>query len=184
MRFLIMKTILFLFLLPLAACASLDIDGIRLGAASGTQRAKNTAYIEDQRVTEKANGTSSGVRAELVNVLSPDLEVGLVVGFSEDQIQDIGIQNYDIGGAARAYLLDARVRPYFEGRIGYRRAEALVLDAPGGHVDMFTAGASLGLELELGRGTALFGQWGYDGAFGDGFTDEGLIGTIGLSVRF
>lgn len=181
-----MKTTAFLFLLlPLAACASLDIDGARVGFSTSEQRAKNTVDLGDgERVTERAQGTGLGARVELVNVVEPNVEAGLVFGFGEDDIADVGVRNYDVGAAARFYLGESWVRPYAEGRVGYRYAEALVPFADGGHLDMLTAGAALGVELNLGRGVSVFGQGGYEGAFGDGYSSEGLVGTFGLAIRF
>lgn len=179
-----MKMSAFLFLLPLAACASLDIDGARVGFSASVQRAKNTVEIADEQVTERGDGENLGGRIELVHEVQPDLQVGLVLGYSESAIETVGIQNYDAGMAVRQYFTDGKLRPFFEGRLGYRYAEAQVPFATGGHLDAVTAGAGLGLELQLGRGVSLFGQVDYGGAWADGYQETGLGGTVGFSLRF
>lgn len=180
-----MKTTVLILLPMLAACAGMDIDGARVGLVGSDLHARNTTDLgEGETVTERARGDGFGVRAELVNVVAPDLQASFSFGYGEDDVADVGLRNYDVGAAFRYYVTETALRPYAEVRAGYRYAEALTLWGDGGHLDMLTAGGALGAELGVSSGLALFAQVGYEGAFADGYTQQGPCATIGLAIRF
>jgi hypothetical protein len=76
------------------------------------------------------------------------------------------------------------LRPFVEGRLGYRYTEVLAPFAEGGHVDLATLGASAGLELLLNERVSFYASGGWDGAFGNGFQEQGPMATFGMAFRF
>jgi len=183
-----MKTAKLFFLLPLAACASLDIDGARVGVGAVHQRAANTIDLgEFGSVTEKASGDGALARIELTNRLEPGLEVGLEISGAEINLEDVTLDTIGVGGVVRKFFADdeAVLRPYAGARMGYAAGWA---DVPGfgtgDRVDLFTGGAFLGLDLRLGERVSLFAEGGYEGSIAHDFNQHGAAGMVGLSVRF
>jgi hypothetical protein len=180
-----MRYVFTVVLLFLAGCAGLDIDGIRLAMIGQEFKAKATGYVGDEKFTERADGSTEGIGVELVNVTKDDtLEIGLQLGYGRGEIQDVDIQTFDVGGAARRFFGEGRLRPYFEGRAGYRRMELQDEDFGRGSSDMFTLGAGFGLQWRATESFSLFGQINYDGAIGDDFDTHGPSLVIGGGWTF
>jgi len=169
----------------LTSCTSLDIDSARFSAGASALQA--TAEVEDNAGTRSntADSDRTKVNLELTNVQEDGLEVGLLLGFSEGDVGEVESTNYDIGAAARQFFTEGTLRPYVEGRIGYRRAELYdpVLFGKGAS-DMLLLGAGAGVQLDITESLGLFVQGNYDYAHGDRFSTDGFGVTFGGTVSF
>ena len=173
-----------LFCFAFTSCTTLDIDGVRGSFGAQHVTAASKVQTSQGSYTDKATDTLAIHRAELVNKLAPDLQVGLLLGLGAGSIHDVDVATYDIGGSVRQYFGDSALRPYGEATLGYRRFEASddILGRAG--VDMLFGSASIGLELSLGSRMSLFAQGGYEGAFKDDLATYGPSFLIGGAVSF
>jgi hypothetical protein len=172
-----MKTIAtILSLLALTACSSLDIDAARVGVG--------TSFLTAEAITDRADHDQQRVTVQVTNNAAPGVEVGLRGAFGTGYIGEVSMDSYEIGGVARRFFTNGAVRPYIEGRIGYRRAELYDDVVGAGSSDMLTWGAGLGLELQATHSLSVFAQADYDAAFGESFITYGPGATFGIAVRF
>ena len=175
-----MKTIATVGLLALlTSCTALNIDGARAGVRAQRVTATDRGEINGQSVSSSATGSVAGTKLELVNRVGRTTEVGLVFGYGRGAIEQVDIETFDVGMAAREFFGTGTVRPYFEGRIGYQRFG--VRDDFLGHGGTDTATAGIGLGVELG---SVFVQVDFDGAIGKDFDNHGPGLMVGGVVRF
>lgn len=175
MKYLLIPVLFFL------GCDTMKVDQIRFGAGHADLSAKAKVAT----ITDKGDGRATFGQVELVNRVTNDVSAGLLLGYGSGDIEDVRTTRYDVGGIARKYLTDGEVvRPYFSGRLGYRRLEVDDDFLGRGHSDMLTIGAGLGLEVKVTRGFSLFGDVTYEGAFGDDFSTHGPVLTVGGVISF
>ena len=178
-----MKTIATVGVLALlTSCASLDIDGARLGTSLNDLRATARSETSAGQSTRSTADTEPvGVSFELTNVIDRDSEVGLLFSASQGDIGEVDYETYNVGASIRQFASDGFVRPYLEGRIGY--GYGLLTDPVQlgeTSTDLLNVGASLGVEFG-----ALFVQADLNGSYSnDDFRVEGPGATIGFVVRF
>jgi hypothetical protein len=170
----------------LASCTSLNIDGARLSVGASDIRAR--AEVEDAQGTrtDEVDVDSTNLNLELTNVLDSDSEVGLLFGYGQGDLGEVEGTTYDVGAVARQFLLDGNsIRPYVEGRIGYRRAELYdpVLFGRGSS-DMLNLGAGVGVQFQATDRFAFFVQGNYDYAIGDRFSTQGPGLMVGGAITF
>ena len=187
-----MRLTMITLLAILASCATpahRNKDDLELrlsaGAVSGSVTAETveTFFGQPYVIEEKFDGTTMLGRVEIGKEVEDRVSFGGYFDFGSTDYEDnLDAEHFALGGIGRYHLLDGSIRPYVEGRLGYRGT--WIGEVYG---DGFDTGVALGVDMSLTRRMSTFLQVGYDfGTSNAGDLDsdfDGVSVMIGGSVR-